>query len=153
MDTKKVEQEPAERTEGSPVVSDGGSVTQTEVKPRQAADTTTKSLKCKKNKAKVEDTQAKKAGKLKKTKQVVSSDEESESESSDASTDATETTDSSDESESETEKEKKKRKMKEKKAKQKAKDKRKAKAKRKAKKAVSVKLTGRYEGTSRLTCE
>jgi hypothetical protein len=153
MDNKKIEQEPAERTEGSPVVQEGSSVTQTEVKPRQATETTSKSLKCKKNKAKVEGTQTKKAGKLKKAKQPVISDEESDSESTDASTDATETSDSSDESESETEKEKKKRKMKEKKAKQKAKDKKKAKSKRKAKKEVSVKLTGGCEYTGRLTSE
>jgi hypothetical protein len=153
MDTKKVEQEPAERTEGSPVVSEGSSVTQTEVKPRQATETTTKSLKCKKPKAKPDGTQVKKAGKLKKAKQVATSDEESDSESSDASTDATVTSDSSDESESETEKEKKKRKLKEKKAKQKAKDKKKAKAKRKAKKEVGLKLTGRCEDAGGLTSE
>jgi hypothetical protein len=155
MDTKKVEQDPAERTEGTPVVPEGSSVTQTEVKPRQATETTTKSLKCKKPKAKAEGTQVKRTGKLKKAKQVVTSDEESDSESSEASTDATETSDSSDESESETEKEKekKKRKLKEKKAKQKAKDKKKAKAKRKAKKEVSSKLTDRCEGTNKLTSE
>ncbi len=153
MDAKKAEQEPAERTEGSPVVLEGSSVTQTEAKPRQSTETTAKSLKCKKPKAKPDGTQLKKAGKLKKARQVVTSDEESESESSDASTDVTDTSDSSDESESETEKEKKKRKLKEKKAKQKAKDKKKAKAKRKAKKEVSVKLTGRCEGNSGLTSE
>lgn len=141
METSKAEKAPAERTDDAPVTPEGSSVAQSEAKPRQTADATTKTHKCKKANVKSDGKKTKKLTKSKKNKEVVSSSESDGDSSDDKSADDTDSSSSEEDSETETQKEKKKRKAKEKKAKQRAKEKKKAKAKRKAKVEVSSLIT------------
>jgi hypothetical protein len=134
METNKTEAQSTERTEPTPVVTEGGPATQADLKAKQPKDKQHKSPNCKKNKARKEGKHSKKAGKSKKGKEPDSGDEDASGKSEPS--DESDTSDSSSDSESESEKDKRKRKAKAKKRKEKAKDKKKTKSGKRSKKEV-----------------